>query len=191
MKHVPQGRWNGGQLLVLDLCTHSVVWVQAALHHIAHTAAVAVLSVHAAVQVVAGKQTCAVPALCCDPWKVQLQLVEACAAAAAAAAAVPAAAGSADAHAAVVHHVAVVQHAAVLRAEEQLQCLLPRPCHKDCLGLLDCPERQYSITHNSYAGMQLCLDWLAIAVPFAWLGDSPRSGRERRSRCHQKHRPAY
>lgn len=150
MKHVPQGRWNGGQLLVLDLCTHSVVWVQAALHHIAHTAAVAVLSVHAAVQVVAGKRTCAVPALCCDPWKVQLQLVEAGAAAVAAAAAVLAAAGSADAHA------AVVQHAAVLRAEEQLQCLLPRPCHKDCLGLLDCPECQYSITHNSYAGMQLC-----------------------------------
>ena len=62
----------------------------------------AVLSMHAAVQVVAGKQTCAVPALCCDPWKVQLQLVEAGAAAAAAAAAVLAAAGSADAHAAVV-----------------------------------------------------------------------------------------
>ena len=189
MKHVPQGRWDDVQLLVLDLCTHSVVWVQVAWHYIACTAAAAVLSVHAAVQVVAGKRTCAVHALCCDPWKVQLQLVEA--GAAAAAAAVLAAAGSADAHAAVVHHAAVVQHAAVLRAEEQLQCLLPRPCHKDCLGLLDCPERQYSITHNSYAGMQLCLDWLAIAVPFAWLGDSPRSGRERRSRCHKKHRPPY
>ncbi len=77
------------------------------------------------------------PALCYDPWKVQLQSVEAGGvAAAAAAAAVLAAAGSADAHA------AVVQHAAVLRAEEQLQCLLPRPCHKDCLGLLGCPARQ-------------------------------------------------
>ncbi len=109
------------------------------------------LSVHAAVQVVAGKQTCAVPALCCDPWKVQLHLVEAgAAAAAAAAAAVLAAAGYADAHA------AVEQHAAVLRAEEQLQCLLPCPCHKDCLGLLDFPERQNSISHYSYAGMQLC-----------------------------------
>ena len=150
MKHVPQGRWNGGQLLVLDLCIHSVVWVQVAWHYTAHTAAVAVLSVHADVQVVAGKQTCAVPALCYDPWKVQLQLVEAAAAAAAAAATVLAAAGSADAHA------AVIQHAAVLRAEEQLQCLLPRPCHRDCLGLLDCPARQISIspTHTlarSYA----------------------------------------
>lgn len=106
------------------------------------------------------------PALCYDPWKVQLQSVEAGGvAAAAAAAAVLAAAGSADAH------------AAVLRAEEQLQCLLLRPCHKDCLGLLDCPARQYSISYNSYACMQLRLNWLALPVPVAWLGDSPRSGR--------------
>jgi len=141
------------------------VWVQVAWHYTDQTAAVAVLSVHADVQVVAGKRTCAVPALCYDPWKVQLQVVEAVAAAAAAAAAVLAAAGSADAH------------AAVLRAEEQLQCLLLRPCHKDCLGLLDCPARQYSISYNSYACMQLRLNWLALPVPVAWLGDSPRSGR--------------
>ena len=32
VKHVPLGRWNGGQLLVLDLCTHSVARVQVALH---------------------------------------------------------------------------------------------------------------------------------------------------------------
>ncbi len=150
------------------------MWVQVAWHYTDQTAAVAVLSVHADVQVVAGKRTCAVPALCYDPWKVQLQVVEAVAAAAAAAAAAPAAAaaaavlaaaGSADAH------------AAVLRAEEQLQCLLLRPCHKDCLGLLDCPARQYSISYNSYACMQLRLNWLALPVPVAWLGDSPRSGR--------------
>ena len=173
MKRVPQGRWNAGQLLVLDLCTHSVVWIQVAWHYTAHTAAVAVLSVHAAVQVVAGKQTCAVPALCYDPWKVQLQVVEAgaAAAAAAAAAAMLAAAGSADAHA------PVIQHAAVLSAEKQLQCSLPRPCHRDCLGLLDCPARQISISHNSDAGMQLCLNWLTTPSPVAWLGDSPRSGR--------------
>ncbi len=129
----------------------------------------AVLSVHADVQMVAGKRTCAVPALCYNPWKVQPQLVEA--GAAAAAAAVLAAAGSADAHA------AVVQCAAVLRAEEQLQSLLPRPCHKDWSGLLDCPARHCSISDNIYAGMQLCVNWLAIPVPVAWLGDSPRTGR--------------
>ncbi len=50
MKHVPQGRWDGGQLLVLDLCTHSVAQVQVALHCTDHAAAVAVLSVHADVQ---------------------------------------------------------------------------------------------------------------------------------------------